>query len=404
MARTSIQTWLPVDEFAQIIGLDPLGFNGLHSSTLQRNNVCGDVTFQFAWQHSDRMGREDIAMAIQQAETDISREAGFNLMPDWTVEERLSYPRPAAPELYGVGVNVRYAQKSVEALKGYLISGGVRSISLIEQNAPVTRTDDDGDGYDETVTITVATTITDLNEFHVFYPNKGGNQAWEIRPITVSVNGGFATIRFKSWQIALASKMDGFNPQPLDADSAASYESTVDVYRVYNDPATQAQFIWEGDFGGCGTCAACQLSTQSGCFHFRDARLGIVVPSPASWNQDNSQFDSSEWNACREPDQVRLWYLSGYVDHSLDRPYAEMSPYWKYAVAYFAASKLDHSVCGCSNVQQFIEKWRRDSAFSSMSEGGFTLTAEMAANRLGTSMGALYAYRAVHKPGVRISK
>jgi len=62
MARSDIRTWLPLDEFAQIIGLDPLGFNGLHSPTLQRNTVCGDVFFQQDWQHSDRLGRDTIAM------------------------------------------------------------------------------------------------------------------------------------------------------------------------------------------------------------------------------------------------------------------------------------------------------------------------------------------------------
>ena len=88
----------------------------------------------------------------------------------------------------------------------------------------------------------------------------------------------------------------------------------------------------------------------------------------------------------------------------LTRPYVELSPVWKYAIAYFAASKFERSVCGCSNVNQFIEKWRRDGAFTSQQEGGFTMTAELAANRLGTSMGALYAYRTIHQNGMRINK
>ena len=61
-------------------------------------------------------------------------------------------------------------------------------------------------------------------------------------------------------------------------------------------------------------------------------------------------------------------------------------------------------MCGCSNVNQFIEKWRRDAAFSSQEEGGFTVTAEIAANRLGTSMGALYAWRKINQNGVRVNK
>ena len=407
MARSEIKTWLSLDEFAKIIGLSPLGFNQLYSPTLQNNNVCGDIFFTSSWQHSDRVGRDDIAMAISQAEQEMTREAGFNLMPDWTTEERLNYPRPGIPELYGIGINPRYMNKSVEAIRGMIIAGGTKATTLVQAGAPVVRSDTDTDGYLETATVVVPITTTDLNEVHAYYPSKNGADAWEIRPITVSISGGFATITFKSWQIAAANQMDSLDAQPLDADNAASYETTVDVYRVYHDPSTQVQFMWEngsGCAGCCGSCLACQYGTQAGCLHMRDARMGFIVPSPASWNQETQSFDSQPYSACREPDQVRLWYRSGYVDPSLPRPYAEMSPYWKYAVAYFAASKFERPVCGCSNVNQFIEKWRRDASYSSMQEGGFTKTAEIMANRLGTSAGALYAYQRIHANGVAVNK
>lgn len=406
MARSDIKTWLPLDEFARIIGISPLSFNQL-SSSLIPNMVCGDIFFQYSWQHSDRIGRDDIAQAIYDAEQAMAREAGFNLMPDWTAEERLPYPVPSNPSLYGTGVNVRWQLKSVEARKGYMLYGGVKAKSLIEAGAAVVRTDLDVDGYAETCTVTVATSLTDKSEIRAFYPAKNGDDGWEIRPIKVRFSGGNAIITFKAWQIVAANQMDAIDAQPLDADSAASYETTVDIYRVYNDPSTQVQFLWENEpysLSGCGSCTACQLGTQAGCFHIRDQRLGFIVPSPGTYDSSSGTFTATEWSACREPDQVRLWYRSGYVDPSLERPYAELSEYWKTAIAYFAASKFERAVCGCSNVNQFIEKWRRDSAFSSQEEGGFTVTAEIAANRLGTSMGALYAWRKINQNGERIIK
>lgn len=396
-------TWLSLDRWAQIIGINPLHFHQLTSSTLIPNTVCGDAFFQNSWQHSDRIGRDDICMAIQQAEQDIAREVGYNLMPDWTLDERLSYPHPSPAELYGTGVNTRWGLKSVEALRGHLITGGIRAKTLVEATAGITRTDADGDGYAETCSIIVPVTFTDTNEVHVYYPGQSGNDAWEIRPILVSIAGGNATVTFKVWQVALATALFAINPEPLDANLAASYETTVDVYRVYNDPSTQVQFLWEGGADCCGSCTACQLGAQTGCFHLRDARLGILVPAAADWNATTSGWDGAEWTACREPDQLRLWYYSGWRDQSLLRPYADLSPYWEYAIAYLAASRLDKPVCGCSNVSQFIDKWRMDSAFAS-DAGSFTLTAEMASNRLGTTAGALYAYRAIQKNGVRINK
>lgn len=403
MARSDYLTWLPLDEFSQIIGIHPLGFNQLKSNILQPNTVCGEVFFQQSWQHSDRIGRDDIARAIYEAEQDISKEAGFNLMPDWTAQERLPYPRPADSTLYGIGVNPRWQMKSVEAERGYLISGGIKAKSIIQAGVSFVRSDVDADLFQETCTVNVATSITDPNEIHLFYPAQDGADAWEIRPIKVTISGGNARIVFKIWQVAAANQLDSLAGKVLDADDATSYETTVDVYRVYNDQTTQVEFLWESP-QCCGTCVACQLGTQNGCMHFRDPRLGFLVPAPATWNTETSQWDGAIWTACREPDQVRLWYYSGYQDHKFPRPKAELTPFWKMAISYYAASKFDRPSCGCDNVNQFIQKWRADIAFASEQSGSFTMTSEMASNKLGTTMGALYAYRAIQKNGVRINK
>jgi len=405
MARSNIKTWLSLDRWAEIIGLNPLNFNQLASTSLFPNNVCGDVFFQYDWMHSDRIGRDTIAMAIQAAEQEIAAEAGYNLMPDWTIQERLTYPQPAVPGMYGDAMNPRWMFKSVELRKGHVISGGVRTKTLIQAGAAVVRSDADADSFQETCTVTVATALTDTNEIRAFYPAKSGADGWELRPITVSISGGNAVIQFKIWQIAAANQMDAMDSPVLDAHDAASYETTVDIYRVYNDPSTQVQFMWENCSDGdcCGSCVACQFGTQAGCFHLREARLGLAVPTPGTWDSTDQEFDFTEWSACREPDQTRFWYYSGFVDQNIDRPYANLANYWEYAVAYYAASKIDRPVCGCSNVNQFIEKWRVDIAFSD-NAGSYVTTPEMLANRLGTSVGGIYAWKRIHQPGVRIIK
>lgn len=403
MARADIITWLPLEDFFRILGINPLAANQLFSNTLFPNNNCEGVMFQNAWNHSDRLSRNDIAYAIQAAEREIAQEVGYSLIPDWTIDERLTYPRSGTPGYFGSwGTNPQGQYKSVEALRGHLISGGVRAKTLIQAGVAVVRTDTDVDNYNETATVIVATTITDTNEIHLYYPAKSGHDHWEVRPITVSISGGFATITFKSWQIVAANQQDALDAQPLEAEDNSNYETTVDVYRVYNDPSTQVQFMWEG--GGCGSCPACEFGTQYGCFHLRDPRLGMLAPTPGTWNSSTSEFDCAEWSVCREPDQVRLYYYSGWRDQSSTRPYVEMPPYWKNAVAFYAASKLDRSTCGCNNVQVYIEKFRRDAMFSSQEDGNFVITPEFAANRLGTSVGALYAYRRIHQSGLRVTK
>ena len=402
-----MKTWLSLEEWRQIMGINPLHFAGL-SHPLLNNNTCGEVFFQYSWQNADRVGRQDIQQAIQQAEQEISKEVGYNLMPDWTIAERLMYARPTVPEAFGAwgGRNPRGLLKSVELPRGWIVSGGVRAKTLLSSGTGVVRTDGDTDGFAETCTVTLATTLTDPNEIHIYYPGRNGDDDWEIRPIIVSFSGGNVTIVFKVWQISAANNFEVLDPQPLDASSAASFETTVDIYRVYNDPSTQLQFLWENDDSGfcCGTCVACQLSSQAGCFHHRDARMGFIVPAPGSWNSDENGFDAMEWSVCRDPDQIRVWYYSGYVDESMARPYSELSNHWKRAVAYYAASMLDRPVCGCSNVTTFIERWRRDAGFNTDKDLQINITPEFLANRLGTTMGAIFAYKQTKRPGVRINK
>lgn len=406
MARSDIKTWLALDDFAQIIGLNPLSFNQLHHPTLQINTVCGETFFQSDWMHSDRVGRDTIAQVIYEAEQEIAKEVGYNLLPDWTIDERQPYPRSMFPEGFGFGVNVRWMPKSVETAKGHVISGGFKRKVLIQAAAPVAVSDQDSDGYQETCTVTVPVSITNTNEVRLFYPAKSGDDGWEIRPIKVAINGGQAVCTFKRWQIAAANHMDSFEAEVLDATDNASYETAVDAYYVYNDHSTQVAFLWENEAGCtdcCGSCAACQFGSQNGCFHTRDPRMGFIVPTPANWNETTEEFDATLWSACREPDQVRLWYYSGFIDNNMARPYAELSPYWKAAVAYYAASKFDRQVCGCSNVMQFVAKWRRDAAFAD-EQGSFNLTAEQGSNRLGTTAGALYAWKRINGNGIRVNK
>jgi hypothetical protein len=373
-----------------------------------QNNVCGDVWFQDSFQHSDRVGRNDIAYAIQAAEREIAAEVGYNLIPDWTIDERLMYPRPGFSGVYNMyGTNPRGMGKSIELPRGNVITGGQRVKTLLQAGIPIVRSDLDSDGYSETATVAVAVTTTDTNEVHIYHPGQNGEDGFEIRPIKVTISAGTATITFKIWQATLAEAQEKLDAQALDADDAASYEQSVDAYWVYNDPQTQAQLLWEGSpyiTGGCGVCSACQGSAQAGCIHIRDQRMGFVVPSAGTWNASTNLFDFAELDACREPDQIRVWYLSGWADMSRARPYVEMDPYWEKAVAYFAASKLDRPVCGCSNVSQFIDMWRSDITFADDKSSFQNVTPEMAGNRFGTSRGAIYAWRSVHRNGKRINK
>jgi hypothetical protein len=136
MARAKTKTWLPLDRWFELIGIHPLHANQLISNTYfpNANVACGLNWFQYAWQNANRISREDIALAIRQAENAISNEVGYHLLPDWIPldadygsPERVLFDKPGVPELLNrVGTDIRGQFASIKLSRGWVISGGVR--------------------------------------------------------------------------------------------------------------------------------------------------------------------------------------------------------------------------------------------------------------------------------------
>lgn len=403
MARAQTPTWLSLDRWAEIIGVNPLAFNSLDSNTLFPGTHCGNVWMQYAWQFADQTSREDVAQAIREAEDAISNAVGYALLPSWVTAERQPITRPADPTLLNVtGRNILGFRKSVQTNQGYVLSGGFRGSTVIQAGAAVVRTDEDGDSYAETMTVTVPTTVTDPDDIRVYFPNQDASPEWEVRPIKVALAGGNAVITFKSWLLVDPNLQNKIGANAINAENAASYLSTVDVYRIYNDPSVQIQMLWEECGGCCGGCVACQMGSQYGCMQVRDNRLGHMAYSPANWNSEEQEFETAEYSACREPDRAMLWYYAGWQGN-VDRPRNNLDPYWESAIAYFAASLLDRPTCGCSNVTEFIKRWRTDRAETTV-EHSFQLTNTQMDNNFGSTAGAWYAWQRTRQPNRKIGR
>ena len=293
----------------------------------------------------------------------------------------------------------------MRAKHGYIISGGQKASSLIQAGVAANRSDDDGSGYKELVTVQVTTDVDDC-EIHVYYPGEDGADEWEIKPINVSSTGGVATITFYSWQIVDPDELEGYNAQAVDADDDNNYVTTVDVYRVYNDPSTQVLFLWDQtglncDCSGTVVCPSCLLGAQNGCIVVRDPRLGRFAYQPATWDADTETFTTGTYVQSRDPDRIRLYYQAGWQGERPTCPTRKMDDWWEQTVAYYAASLLDRNVCECSNIQEFIWHWRED-LITNLPEKSFQLTFERMNNPFGTTRGAMYARDRCKDPGRRL--
>lgn len=400
MARASTVTLLSLDRFARVMGQHPLHFNQVYTESAPAT-ICSDPVLQYAWQAADRVGREEIAEAIATAEDQISRYLGYKLLPTWIAGEPHELLRfGGGGSAFARLADARGRGLPVQTDYGYIVEAGQRGSSLIDADAAITYSDVDGDGYDETATITVSTTVTDVNEVRIFYPGESGVEEWEIRPITVSIVNGNATITCKRQQLVKPELMDGFSVEGVDGDVDANFLTTVDVYRIYNDPSLQIRYEWEGWDGGCSTCVACRINYQTGCVTIRDARLGIVHGRPANWNADDSQFDTAELNLCAWPERVKLWYRAGARDERLTRSMVEMKAEWERIIAYYAVTLLDRPWCSCDAAANYSKYWRTDLARNDSGPSGstnFAVGSQVLDNPLGTTRGAVQAWNAIQR-------
>jgi hypothetical protein len=407
MGRAKTRTWLPLDLWAEWFGINPLHFNQLYSEDYPDDN-CGEVWFQHAWHEKNQIAREDLARAIRSAEAAITDQVKYNLIPDWLFQ-KIKVPRLARPELYGAyNLNIRGQTRSLELPYGHYIAAGYQTKQALVTGTSIVRSDEDGDGYAETCTVTFATDQTAECQMRVYYPGEDGDDIWEIRPLdSVVIAGGACTITFKSWLIADPDLIE--QGAAIDGDAAASYVSTVDVYRVYNNPSTQGSLIWEpigGTLCGCGlsSCNACTVATQDACLTLRDQELGYIAYYPATYDADDGTWTAGELAQYRDADRIDVYYYSGWEDPFGSCPRRDMDPYWQEAVAKYAAGLLDRAVCSCNNSESFIDELRRDIA--AVREGIVfqSSTESQIGNVFGTTVGAIFAWNRCNGKGRALPK
>ena len=424
MARAQTVTKLPMDRWARILGFDPRHFNQVEVSQLPIHTPasCNTVIAQWSWQSSDKIAREDIAQAIQQAEWDIEDYLNFNLLPTWIVDERRHMTQPGIPYVLNIGArDARGFAQSLGPLSGHFISGGIEAKDLIEASSPVVYTDQDGDGYRETATITAATTVTDPEQIAVYYPGEGARDEWEVRPLDnprthrrdVSISAGVVTIVLATEQLVDPDLLDALAVASVDGSDILNFLATVDVYRHYNDPQQQATLLWNphGGFCGCsdGSCPACQHSTQAACLLASNFENGIVRFSPALFNATTGEFTAQSFAVGRMPDNIRLWYRAGFQDKSDRRvaPLIEMDDQMARAVTFLSIKYITRPFCGCENIVNLTKHLAEDLSINLSTEPkttSYQLSDRILDIPFGQTRGAIQAWQIVNAGERRIGR
>lgn len=357
MARCSTRTGLPLDTWAAILGVSPWEFNQCRFP-FPKSAQCKDSIFQFPWQR-DHLSREEIGEAIASAEKMLADELLYWPYPHYFVDERMLYPRPYRRDLWGRAGTIRGEWKSIELKWKKVISGGVMNRTLINAVPVIVASDEDGDGVDETVTITVTdaaiASITDPYELALYFTstNRHGEalgETWRLRPFTITISGNVAT--FIGHRTLLINPQIEFaaDAQPLDPADNANYVTALECWRVFTDDTATAALPYQG-VAEWKTDPSC---TQNCTFQIKELCLGIDN------NEQGQVFASfgspNSWPCCfdREPDRLTVNYIAGLALDQGQIP-SEMAR----VITYLSVSLLANEKCGCDRSNRILDKWRK---------------------------------------------
>lgn len=376
-------TLTPLDTFAKIAGIHPLHFRQVQVADLAL--PCGRVWLQHDWQGPTQISRESVSQALYSAEIQLEEFLGYPIKPKWFEGYLIPVPGYNANHelFYEGGVHWPHTTSEIIFPRAYFITGGQRTQDVETLGALIVYTDTDSDGYFETATVTIATSVTDVSEIAIYYPDET-DEEWRITPKLVKITGGTATITLNRYDLVLKNELEALRPSAIDGTDDSKFLDTVDVYRVWNDPSVQ------GILRACNYCtrgcAKCQFSEDTACFRAIDNKSGIVEVNPATWDADNLVFKE---NKCynKLPYTVETWFKAGWNGENI----------WEQAVCYLALGQLHAGLCECPSVLERLNWWTED--LSKADRTGFhriPITGQHA-NWIwecpwGFTRGAIYAY------------
>lgn len=414
---------LPLDSFRRILGYNPWHFWGFDTSSIRpMTSKCNGLVMEYAWQDADIIGRSDMRREIQRAEQRLKNLLGYRPGPEF-VEVTLPYPRLQDARMNRlVPVDASNRRLAVYAGEGMIRAVGKMTRVVIDPAAAVTYDDLDGDGLDETFTISAATAlVSDPSEVAIYVPaaervdDLSISERWRITPINVTIAGGVVTITGKAWIMARPILYEGLLAQAgIDPTDANNFLDEVELYRLYADPDgtttddSQAVLIWESmPIPRCAS-ACCGFSTptvsdpaavgyaiaRSG---IRDARRGLLTPGESVWNTDGTWSDIS-WDACREPDRVILRFYAGAYLDSLDGPTVQpgLNIRFDEIITRLAIAGMTRRLCACEEANQEWYRWQFDlSRSAGVNDEQYSISPEDLNNPLGTRAGEVHAWKAI---------
>jgi hypothetical protein len=391
MANAQTPTAVSLDQFAQLMDVHPIIFNGLQGD---EGVIMGDQTtrplhYQYSWQFHESLGREAIAHALSQAETAIELELGAYLRPTWISSEKVWRKNYAlyVPQTPGYMDTEALERAVLYPRRGQVLAGGIEARAVLSASAALTYADLDGDDVEESWSLTVSgvTTVTDTREVEVYFVaddrmgDTSYDERWRIRPVQITLDGTTLTIKGKRWQVAtpaLYEKPDMGLDDGINYNDADNFVTHLAVIRHYTDATTPyVNFYWLD-----GTAASEGYFVQQG--------ANSVIPYIGEYSNGAWVKTEDFPTTADQFHYLTMQYQSGLqvdANGNVPRPLA-------LAIVHFALGFLPDEAAQVVPSEKVWNYFRRE---PSEGKGGTMLgyTPEEFKNPFGTWRGAMEAWR-----------
>lgn len=410
---------LALDEFRRIMNFHPWHFWQLaDSQVVPVTSHCPAVVYEHAWQNVDAVGREDVREAITSAERMLKEHLGYAVAPQYESDE-LPFPQYFDPRNeYLNSADALGRWLSVRTRWGHVQNVGAEALTLINTVA-VTLSDTDGDTLNDTFTVSAATSVTEPSQIAAYftsadrYDGSDVSDRWRIRPVTVTISGGVATIKGRAWSIVRPVLYEGAGNAPIDPTISNNFAAQLVIYRRATDTTQQGEFIWETSPGGaCVGCGAVPgtlhsadpsaVHTQTARYTIRNSELGYVAGETAEYDATTMQWIANGWGPGYSPVKARVNYLAGRMLSSPTtlsptgtfRIAHDMDERMKMIVARLAAAELPLPVCGCDVANRELSRWQFDLARNAgANDEAYQIAFKDLENPFGTRRGHVYAWK-----------
>jgi hypothetical protein len=311
---------VPLWRYAQRIQYPECQFYGVRNDATLIDYQCKEM-----WSKEER---DTIDFYLREAQQEVEDELGYFLCPTWVYGRMQDVPN-GDDRLVDTGhLGWEYVTRW-----SMVIEGGILATTLIGNGSAVDHTTDPA-------LVALTTTVTDTDEIRVFHPGS----AIEIYPSAMDISGGILSIYIPRCRMVLESLLET-PPNGLDYANTSNFEASVDVYRFYNDPSTNATLVSPHTCTPTCLSQGCGEYTQAACIYVTEQRIGSISLRPAT-------YTGGAWVAagltCSNPSRVRLNYRAGML---------RVSRKIEDAVIRLAHTKMPNEPCGCDYAQRM---WKRD--------------------------------------------